>query len=60
MADRLGSLEAGKIANVIVTDGGLFEEDTNVKMVFIDGRRFVPHESADEAPGETDEKGVNP
>ena len=38
VADRLGSLEAGKIANVIVTDGDLFEDKTSVKHVFIDGR----------------------
>ena len=37
-ADRLGSLENGKIANVIVTDGDLFEDKTTVKHVFIDGR----------------------
>ncbi|HEY6123423.1 MAG TPA: amidohydrolase family protein, partial [Steroidobacteraceae bacterium] len=38
VADRLGSLEAGKVANVIVTDGDLFEDKTSVKHVFIDGR----------------------
>ena len=37
-ADRLGSLEKGKIANVIVTDGDLFDEKTKVKHVFVDGR----------------------
>ena len=39
VADRLGTLEVGKIANVIVTDGDLFGEKTLVKHVFIDGRR---------------------
>jgi imidazolonepropionase-like amidohydrolase len=34
---RLGSLERGKIANVIVTDGDLFEEKTRVRHVFVDG-----------------------
>jgi imidazolonepropionase-like amidohydrolase len=37
-ADRLGSLEKGKIANLVATDGDLFDEKTNVKHVFIDGR----------------------
>ena len=37
-ANRLGSLEKGKIANVIVTDGDLFEERTRVKHAFVDGR----------------------
>ena len=38
-ADRLGSLEKGKIANVIVTDGDLFAERTKIKLVPIDGQR---------------------
>ncbi len=37
-ADRLGSIEKGKIANVIATDGDLFDEKTKVKHVFVDGR----------------------
>jgi imidazolonepropionase-like amidohydrolase len=37
-ADRLGSLEKGKIANVIVTDGDLFNERTRIRHVFVDGR----------------------
>jgi imidazolonepropionase-like amidohydrolase len=40
VSDRLGSLEAGKIANVVVTEGELFEKDTKVKMVFVDGVKF--------------------
>ena len=40
VADRLGSIENGKIANLVVTDGDLFEEKTKLKMVFVDGRRF--------------------
>ena len=38
LSDRLGSLESGKIANVIVTSGGLFAPGTTIKHVFIDGR----------------------
>jgi hypothetical protein len=44
VADRLGSLENGKIANLVVTDGDLFDEKTKIKMVFVDGRRFETHE----------------
>jgi imidazolonepropionase-like amidohydrolase len=44
VSDRMGSLEVGKIANLIVTDGDLFEEKTKIKMVFVDGRRFETHE----------------
>jgi imidazolonepropionase-like amidohydrolase len=38
LADRLGSLEKGKLANIVLTDGDLLELRTNVKRVFIDGR----------------------
>lgn len=38
VADRLGSLERGKIANLVVTDGDLFEEKTAIKHVFVNGR----------------------
>jgi len=48
-ADRLGSLEKGKIANVIVTDGDLFEERTRVVHVFVDGRKVEAEPAA--APG---------
>lgn len=37
-ADRVGSIEQGKIANIVVTDGDLFETNTRVRHVFIDGR----------------------
>jgi len=40
VSDRLGSVENGKIANLVVTDGDLFEEKTKIKMVFVDGRRL--------------------
>ncbi len=45
-ADRLGSLEKGKIANVIVTDGDLFEDRTRVVHVFVDGRKVEPEQPA--------------
>jgi imidazolonepropionase-like amidohydrolase len=37
VADKLGSLEVGKSANVILTDGDPLEMRTNVKRVFIAG-----------------------
>ncbi len=37
-ADRVGSLEPGKIANVIVVSGDLFAEATTITHVFVDGR----------------------
>jgi imidazolonepropionase-like amidohydrolase len=38
VADRLGSLEPGKIANVIVTKGDLFADSVEITHVFVDGR----------------------
>lgn len=40
VADRLGSLEKGKIGNLVIADGDLFNEKTKIKLVFVDGRRF--------------------
>jgi imidazolonepropionase-like amidohydrolase len=37
MADRIGSLETGKLANIIVTDGDPLEIVTHVKRLFIGG-----------------------
>ena len=45
VSDRLGSIEPGKIANLIVTDGDLFNEKTKIKYVFVDGRKFEIREA---------------
>jgi imidazolonepropionase-like amidohydrolase len=39
VADRLGSIEPGKMANLVVTDGDLLEVRTHVRYLFIDGRQ---------------------
>ena len=44
VADRLGSIDKGKIANLVVTDGDLFDEKTKIKYVFVDGERYDIHE----------------
>jgi imidazolonepropionase-like amidohydrolase len=38
VADRLGSIEPGKIANLTVTRGDLFDRNSRITNVFIDGR----------------------
>jgi imidazolonepropionase-like amidohydrolase len=38
VADRFGTIEVGKVANLVVTDGDLLEAKTNTKYLFIDGR----------------------
>jgi len=40
IADRLGSIEQGKIANIVVTDGDLLEPRTNIRYLFINGRQL--------------------
>jgi imidazolonepropionase-like amidohydrolase len=40
VADRMGSIEPGKMANLVVTDGDLLEVRTHVRYLFIDGVRL--------------------
>jgi imidazolonepropionase-like amidohydrolase len=47
IADRTGSLDAGKAANVVLWSGDPLAKDAKVKMVFVDGRPYEP----DAAPG---------
>ena len=44
VSEILGSIDKGKIANLVVTDGDLFDKKTKVKMVFVDGRKFEVRE----------------
>ncbi len=37
---QTGSIEAGKIANLVVVKGGLFDEDSAITHVFVDGKMF--------------------
>ena len=39
LGDRLGSIETGKIANLVVTDGDLLEARTHIRHLFINGRQ---------------------
>jgi len=45
VSETLGSIENGKIANLIVTDGDLFDKKTKVKIVFVDGRKYEVRET---------------
>ncbi len=51
VADRMGSLEKGKIANVVVWSGEPFAKESKVKMVFVDGELYEPEEKPAGPPG---------
>ena len=67
VADRTGSIEAGKIANLTVVKGDLFGRDRVVTHVFVDGKVFEPKPPASPeggrgpgGRGQRPESGANP
>jgi len=44
VGDKMGSIDVGKMANIVVTTGDILEAKTDTKFLFIDGRQ-VPLES---------------
>ena len=42
VSNRLGSIETGKIANLVVTRGDIFDDRTKIEMTLVDGRKYVP------------------
>jgi imidazolonepropionase-like amidohydrolase len=40
IADQLGSLEVGKLANLFVSDGDPLEPSTRIERIFIQGREI--------------------
>jgi len=40
IADKMGSIEVGKMANIVVTTGDILEAKTDTKFLFIDGRQL--------------------
>jgi imidazolonepropionase-like amidohydrolase len=59
---QLGSLERGKIANVVVSDKPLFEKEAKVTRVFVDGRevRLPAEEKKSEAAAGTTTAAATP
>ena len=53
VSDRLGSIEAGKIANLTITKGDIFDADGRVTQLFVDGRpvTITPPAAAGNAGG---------
>jgi hypothetical protein len=54
VADRIGSIERGKAANLLLATGDIFNPATRVRLVFVDGEKFeiAEPEPAAGAPGE--------
>ncbi|MEO8337175.1 MAG: amidohydrolase family protein, partial [bacterium] len=46
VSDRMGTLEAGKIANLTVTRGDLTDKGVRVSQLFVDGRPIALHPPA--------------
>ncbi|HEY6399932.1 MAG TPA: amidohydrolase family protein [Blastocatellia bacterium] len=51
VAEQLGSIEKGKIANLVVTSGDLFDRRSQVKHVFVDGRPYEIKAPTQAGPG---------
>ena len=41
LSDVMGTIEQGKIANLVVTDKPYFDEKSKIKIVFVDGKKYT-------------------
>lgn len=51
----LGTVESGKLANLVVTNGSWFDENAEVRYVFVEGRKYEGEKKEEE---EEEEEGV--
>jgi imidazolonepropionase-like amidohydrolase len=58
VSDRLGSIEPGKIANLTLVRGDLFDAAARVSQVFIDGRPITVRAPAADSPAATGASGT--
>jgi imidazolonepropionase-like amidohydrolase len=58
VADRVGSIEPGKIANLLVVKGSLFDEKAKIESIFIDGIKYEPVPESGPPPGERAGRGA--
>ncbi len=58
--NRLGSIETGKIANIVVVKGDVFGRDKFVPTIFVDGMVFEQKEPPKPVPGVRGPGGVRP
>src|SRR5439155_17265731 len=57
IADRTGSLEPGKIADVVAWSGEPLTKDAKARMVFVDGQLYEPEEAPAPSPSPKAEGG---
>ena len=50
VADRTGSIQKGKIANLVIIKGDAFDDKSTVEYVFVDGRQFKPSKESQQPP----------
>jgi imidazolonepropionase-like amidohydrolase len=60
VADRMGSLEAGKIANLVAWSGDPLTKEAKVKMVFVDGRLYEPEDRPEPSPSPSPASSASP
>jgi imidazolonepropionase-like amidohydrolase len=60
VADRLGSIDKGKIANLVVMKGDALDEKTTVEYLFIDGKEFHPSKELQLGPPAGSKKSGTP
>ncbi len=51
ISDSYGSLSRGKVASFIIADGDIFEQQSNIEQVWIDGKKFQIKPLRDDARG---------
>jgi len=56
LSGRLGTLEAGRIANLVVTDGDLFVAEPKIQAVWVDGQPY-PHDADTASPAKAPKEG---
>ncbi|QOY85755.1 amidohydrolase family protein [Paludibaculum fermentans] len=48
---RMGSIDKGKMANLVVVKGDLFDERLTIAMIFVDGVKYLPPPDPPQTPG---------
>ncbi|MGB4959382.1 MAG: amidohydrolase family protein [Saprospiraceae bacterium] len=57
ISQMAGTVEKGKIANLVITDKSYFDEKSNIKYVFVDGKKFDYSEKPKKADAKSSEEG---